>query len=98
LRYHNLSWGRNQGYAVTTTGRLARVTAWIPLGKVQSLRLLQGPLQRRLRLATIRLDTAGRPLHSAIRDRDSIEARQVLQELTGLARAARHADRSGAQA
>ncbi len=92
LRYHNLSWGRNQRYAVTTTGRLARVTSWIPLGKVQSLRLVQGPLQRRLRLATIHLDTAGRSLHSAIRDRDSDEARQVLQELTGLARAARHAD------
>lgn len=89
LRYHNLSWGRNQRYAVTTTGRLARVTAWIPLGKVQSLRLVQGPLQRRLRLATIHLDTAGRNLHSAIRDRDADEARQALQELTGLARAAR---------
>jgi putative membrane protein len=91
LRYHNLSWGRNSRYAVTTTGRLAHVTSWIPLGKVQSLRLVQGPLQRRLRLATIHLDTAGRPLHSAIRDRDSDEARQVLQELTGLARAARGA-------
>jgi putative membrane protein len=98
LRYHYLSWGRNRRYAMTTTGRLARVTSWIPLGKVQSLRLVQGPLQRRLRLATIHLDTAGRPLHSAIRDRDSDEARRVLQELTGLARAARRADRSGAQA
>lgn len=93
LRYHNLAWGRNQRYAVTTTGRLARVTAWIPLGKVQSLRLVQGPLQRRLRLATIHLDTAGRNLHSAIRDRDEDEAGQVLEELTGLARAARHAGR-----
>jgi putative membrane protein len=91
LRYHNLSWGQNSRYVVTTTGRLAHVTSWIPLGKVQSLRLVQGPLQRRLRLATIHVDTAGRPLHSAIRDRDSDEARQVLQELTGLARAARGA-------
>jgi putative membrane protein len=98
LRYHNLSWGRNSRYAVTTSGRLAHVTSWIPLGKVQSLRLVQGPLQRRLQLATIHIDTAGRPLHSAIRDRDSDEARQVLQELTGLARAARRAPWSDAQA
>ena len=92
LRYHNLAWGRNQRYAVTTTGRVARVTSWIPLAKVQSLRLVQGPLQRRLRLATIHLDTAGRNLHSAIRDRDAEEARQVLQELTGSARADRQAE------
>jgi len=59
---------------------------------VQSLRLVQGPLQRRLRLATIHLDTAGRNLHSAIRDRDAEEARQVLQELTGSARADRQAE------
>jgi putative membrane protein len=91
LRYHNLAWGRNQRYAVTTTGRLARVTSWIPLAKVQSLRLVQGPVQRRLRLATIHLDTAGRNLHSAVRDRDAVEARAVLEELTGLARAARRA-------
>jgi putative membrane protein len=95
LRYHNLSWGRNQRYAVTTTGRLARVTSWIPVGKLQSLRLVQGPIQRRLRLATIHLDTAGRSLHAAIRDRDSDEAHQVLQELTDLARAARQGDRTG---
>jgi putative membrane protein len=91
LRYHNLAWGRNQRYAVTTTGRLARVTSWIPLAKVQSLRLVQGPVQRRLRLATIHLDTAGRNLHSAVSDRDAVEARAVLEELTGLARAARRA-------
>jgi putative membrane protein len=91
LRYHNLSWGRNQRYAVTTTGRLARVTSWIPLGKLQSLRLVQGPIQRRLRLASIHLDTAGQSLHSVIRDRGSDEADHALQELTGLARAARRA-------
>jgi putative membrane protein len=91
LRYRNLAWGRNERYAVTTTGRLGRVTSWIPLAKAQSLRLVQGPVQRRLRLATIHIDTAGRNLHSAIRDRDTGEARQALRELTDLARAARQA-------
>jgi len=91
LRYRTLSWGRNERYVVTTSGRLGRVTSWIPLAKAQSLRLVQGPLQRRLRLATIHVDTAGRNLHSAIRDRDADEARGALRELTDLARAARQA-------
>ena len=90
-RYRNLSWGHNENYVVTTTGRVARVTAWVPLTKVQSLRLVQGPLQRYLRLATIYVDTAGRNVHAAIRDRDEDEARAQLMELTGLCRAARRA-------
>jgi len=89
LRFHNLSWGHNERCAVTTTGRLARITSWVPLTKVQSLRLVQGPAQRGLRLATIYLDTAGRSVHAAIRDRDADEAREQLSELTVLCRAAR---------
>jgi putative membrane protein len=91
LRFHNLSWGHNERCAVTTTGRLARVTSWVPLTKVQSLRLVQGPAQRGLRLATIYLDTAGHSVHAAIRDRDADEAREQLGELTVLCRAARTA-------
>ncbi len=89
LRYHNLSWGHDARCAVTTSGRFARVTSWVPLRKVQSLRLVQGPVQRRLRLATIFLDTAGRSVHAAIRDRDAEEARAQLAELTVLSRSAR---------
>jgi putative membrane protein len=91
LRFHNLSWGHNERCAVTTTGRLARITSWVPLTKVQSLRLVQGPAQRGLRLATIYLDTAGHSVHAAIRDRDADEAREQLGELTRLCRAARTA-------
>lgn len=93
LRYHYLSWGRNETYAVTTTGRLARVTAWVPLAKVQSLRRVQGPVQRRLHLATIHLDTAGRNVRAAARDRDVDEADRILAELIDLCGAAREADR-----
>ncbi len=60
LRYHNLSWGHNDTCVVTTSGRLTRITAWTPLSKLQSVRRVQGPTQRRLGLATVRLDTAGR--------------------------------------
>jgi putative membrane protein len=56
---------------------------------VQSLRLVQGPVQRRLRLATIHVDTAGRNVHAALRDRDVEEADSALAELVELARMAR---------
>jgi putative membrane protein len=95
LRYHYLSWARNKTCVVTTSGRVARVTDWVPLAKVQSLRWVQGPLQRRLRLATIHVDTAGRNIHAAIRDRDCGEADLILGELTTLCRTAR---RSSARA
>ena len=51
FRFHFLSWGANERYAVTTSGRLRRVTDWVPLAKVQSVRLSEGPIQRRLRLS-----------------------------------------------
>ena len=93
LRYHYLSWGRTDGALVTTSGRVARITDWVPLAKVQSLRWVQGPLQRWLRLATIHADTAGRSVHAAIRDRDTGEASRVLVELIDLCAAARERDR-----
>jgi putative membrane protein len=90
LRYHNLSWGHNDTCVVTTSGRLTRITAWTPLTKVQSVRRLQGPTQRRLGLATIRLDTAGRNIRAALRDRKTTEADQALEEIVRLSRIARH--------
>jgi putative membrane protein len=89
LRYRNLGWGRNERCTVTTSGRVRRVTVWVPLAKVQSFRRVQGPLQRRLRLATLHLDTAGRSLHGALRDRDAREADAALDELVAKARVAR---------
>jgi putative membrane protein len=74
---------------VTTTGVLARVTCWVPLAKVQSLRRVEGPVQRRLRLATVHLDTAGRGVRAALRDRDRDEADAALAELVALSRRAR---------
>jgi putative membrane protein len=76
---------------VARTGRIRRVTSWVPLAKAQSFRRVQGPLQRRLRLASVHVDTAGRALHATLRDRDVAEADEALAELVGLARAARRA-------
>jgi len=89
FRYRALSWGRSETCVATTTGRLRRVTNWVPLEKVQSLRHVQGPVQRRLGLASIHVDTAGRTVHATLRDRDTAEATRALADLTDLARAAR---------
>jgi putative membrane protein len=89
LRYPNLTWGRDQRYAVTTSGRIRRVTDWVPLAKVQSIRRIEGPVQRRFRLATIHLDTAGRNIHAVARDRDRAESDLLVAELPAVCRAAR---------
>ena len=93
LRYPHLAWGRSDTCAVTTTGWPGRVTSWVPFEKVQSIRLVRGPLQRRLRLATIHLDTAGRSMHAALTDRDEVEADRLLVELVERCRAARRLSR-----
>ena len=89
FRYRALSWGLNDTCVATTSGRLRRITCWVPLEKVQSLRHVQGPVQRRLRLASVHVDTAGRAVHATLRDRDAAEAADAFAKLTDLARAAR---------
>jgi putative membrane protein len=89
LAYRFLAWGRNDTCVVTSTGRIRRVTSWVPLAKAQSLRRTQGPVQRRLQLASLHLDTAGRSVHATLRDRDVGEVDEALGELVGLARSAR---------
>jgi putative membrane protein len=89
LRFRFLSWGANNRYAVTTSGRLRRVTDWVPLAKVQSVRQVEGPVQRRLGLASIHLDTAGRKVHAVLRDRDRGEGAQLMVDLPDRCRRAR---------
>jgi len=89
LLYRRLSFAFDEQYAVSTGGRAARIASWVPLAKVQSLRRLEGPVQRRLGLATVYLDTAGRNFGAAFRDLDGADSRAALDRLTELARAAR---------
>ncbi len=91
LRYRFLAWGMSDDAVVTVSGRLRRVTVWVPLEKVQSLRLVEGPVQRRLGLASVHVDVAGRALHGTLRDRDRAEAWSALRGLGDAARVARRA-------
>ena len=60
LSFHFLSAGHDGAHAVCVTGRINRATTWVPLEKTQSIRRVQGPLQRPLGLATVHVDVAGK--------------------------------------
>jgi putative membrane protein len=95
LSYHFLAAGRNQVMAVTVTGRVCKKTVYMRLEKLQSVRLTQGPVQRKLSLASVHGDAAGRRAHAAFADRPADQARELLDELAGLSRSARSAESSG---
>jgi putative membrane protein len=89
LSYHFLGWGGDDHYVTAARGRVCRTTTWVPLEKVQSIRWVQGPLQRQLGLASVRLDVAGRRVTADIEDRLAAEAREVFGKLPDLAASAR---------
>jgi putative membrane protein len=91
LSYHNLAAGHDGALAVSVTGRVRRITTWVPLEKAQSVRLVQGPFQRRLALATVHVDAAGH-VRAEFRERPQAQARALVDELAQLSRYARRQD------
>ena len=89
LSFHFLSSGHDGVHAMCVTGRINRTTTWVPLEKTQSVRRVQGPLQRPLGLATVHVDVAGRRARAEFRDREVAEADRLVEELTAQSRAAR---------
>jgi putative membrane protein len=89
LGFHFLAAGHDATMAVATTGRLTKTTVWARLEKLQSVRFSQGPVQRALGLADVHVDVAGKRAHVAFRDRPADTARELLDELATLSRAAR---------
>ena len=76
----------------TRDGRITRQLVVVPHLRLQSVRVVQGPLQRGLGLASVFADTAG-ALTAVAHHRELAEARWLAAELTGRAGAARAADR-----
>ncbi len=89
LSYHFLAAGYDEAHAMSVTGRLRKVTTWAPLEKSQSIRRVQGPLQRALGLASVHVDVAGRRVRVEFRDRSVAEADLLVERLTELSREAR---------
>jgi putative membrane protein len=89
LSFHFLSAGFDDTHAMCVTGRINRTTTWVPLEKTQSIRRIQGPLQRPLGLASVHVDVAGKRTRGEFRDRSLDEANVLVEKLTALSRAAR---------
>jgi putative membrane protein len=81
---------------VSRSGLLTRELTMVPYARLQSVRVLRGPLQRLLGLATVYADTAG-GRSGVARDRDVAEAWRLAEQLSIRARQARGpAPRAGA--
>ncbi|MHB8719505.1 MAG: PH domain-containing protein [Candidatus Dormibacteria bacterium] len=89
LSYHYLAFWNDGRHALARTGRVRPEVVVVPLRKVQSLRLRQGPWQRALRLATVHVDTAGRGWQAAASCRDAAEASTLIVDLSDRARSIR---------
>ncbi|HET8681107.1 MAG TPA: PH domain-containing protein [Micromonosporaceae bacterium] len=74
----------------TTDGRVTRQLVVVPYERIQSVRIVQGPLERRLGLASVHADTAG-ALRAVAAHRDLADARALAAALSERARAARAA-------
>ncbi|WP_229400361.1 PH domain-containing protein [Micromonospora okii] len=82
--------GLDERVFAARSGLLTRQLTVVPYARIQSVRVTQGPAQRRLRLATVHADTAG-GAGAAAPDRDLAEAWWLAAELTARAHAARRA-------
>ena len=71
---------------VSREGMLTRRTHVVPHARVQSLRLHQGPWQRRLGLADLLVDSPPGPVSVRARHRDAGEARRLLDRENEVAR------------
>jgi len=89
LSYHYLAAGHDETMAVAVTGRVQKVTCWVPLEKAQSIRRVQGPVQRALGLATVHVDVPGRRVGAKFRDRAVDEADRLVEDLASHSRGAR---------
>jgi putative membrane protein len=64
----------------------------VPHAKTQSVRLTQGPIQRRLKLASVAVDTTPGPVDAVIRHRPELQAREIVEAQARRARLARRVD------
>ena len=88
-----LRYGWDERALITEHGWMIHVRDIVPHAKTQSVRILQGPLQRRLRLADVHVDTPKGPVNLVAHQLDAGVARELTLTQLDRARAARAADR-----
>ena len=86
-----LRYGWDDRAIVTAHGWLVNERHIVPHAKTQSVRIEQGPLQRRLRLADVHVDTPRGPVHAVAHQLDAAVARDLALGQLDRAREAREA-------
>ncbi len=89
IQWRRLAVGANDRAFATRRGRLVRRLAVVPHARTQSVHLTQGPWQRRLDVATVRVDVAPGPVSVEGLHQDAGTARAVLDRQAERARSAR---------
>ena len=90
--------GHDQHVIMTQHGWPGRTRNVVPHGKTQSVRLEQGPWQRRLRLASVHVDTTKGPVNLVAAHLDPAMARELALSQLDRARVARTAARTAPKA
>jgi putative membrane protein len=88
-----LRYGWDDRALITEHGWMTHARDIVPHAKTQSVRIVQGPLQRRLRLADVHIDTPKGPVNLVAHQLDAAVARELTLTQLDRARAARAADR-----
>ncbi len=96
LQHRVLAAGLGDEVFAVRSGLLTRQFVLVPYARIQSVRVVQGPWQRRLGLATVHADTAGLRIAAVAEHRGLADARELAAELTERARLARSAALAGA--
>ena len=86
-----LRYGWDDRAIVTEQGWLVHERHIVPHAKTQSVRIEQGPLQRRLRLADVHIHTPKGPVHAVAHQMDETAARELALSQLDRARTAREA-------
>lgn len=91
--FWTLRYGYDDRVLVTQHGWWVTERDLVPHAKTQSVRITQGPLQRRLRLADVHIDTPKGPVNAVAHQLDAAAARALALSQLDRARAARAAVR-----
>lgn len=92
IGWRKLAYGVDGHAVVVREGVMYRTLTVVPHAKTQSVRITQGPLQRRLGLASVHVDTTPGPVDATIRHRHVVEARRITEDQAERARVARKLD------
>lgn len=96
LQWSSMGWARTDDVMVARWGWFVQRTSVVHHARVQSAHLAQGPLERRLGLADVVLNTSNALGDVRCVHLDEAVARQLVLDEMGLARAARRREAAGA--